>query len=326
MKLISCTEEQQNLLQELHPEHDRPTHMALVPSGEYFFWARGFLNLLDSLSGHFHPLNLSTITQLPIIQCVSKFVGINDAGYLFPKTFKFNSLADGTIRDFGFSTQFKSLMGSLSMNLYSYMTIPEKPKPALNKILGFLAWDEDHIPKRGAKNLPHFIKCASNIDDVEFDRGRLCFEGKEYEHFLPTDRYYPNVKFQKKMMLLKDARILLIPASYPLSNLKKLIGFRNPSWAEVKPLEFFLDEAPENLQDYVLIRVDDGKIITWSEVMKDPKLRLEIEMSEYWLWQEACPTTESLQHINMYWEFGTDYPWLIDKRTGTFIPIYIVEE
>jgi hypothetical protein len=327
MKLISCTEKQQDLLQMLHPEHDRPTHMALVPTGEYYFWARRFLNMLDSLSGHFNFLNLSTITQLPIIQCVSKFVGVNKEGYLYPRTFKFNSLVDGNLRDFGVSSQMKPLMGSLSsfMKPYTPMTMLEKPKPALDKILGFLAWDENHPPRRGAKNLPHFIKCASNIDDVILDEhGRLYFEGKEYDHFLPTYRYYPNTKFQKKMMMIREAKKLLIPASSPLSNLKKLTTFRNPTWAEVKPLEFFLDEAPESLEEYVLIRVDDGKIITWDEVMKDPKLRLEIEMSEYWLWQEACHTSESLQHINMYWEFGTDYPWLLDKRTGNTIPVYVV--
>jgi hypothetical protein len=326
MKLINCNENQQKLLQDLHPEHARSQMIAIVPAGEYYFWLRSFTHLLDSLSGYFSSLKLSLITQLPVIQCVSKFVGINEEGYLCPKTYKFHALPDGNLRDFGYSQHMGDWVGSVVNNTqYPQLRISEKATPDLNRILGFLAWDEQHPPIRGAKHLMQFIKCANRIEDVKLVNDRLMYDGKYYDYFLPTYRYYPNPLFQKKLLELRKHRRLLIPAEYPLSNLKNFIGFQNPTWAEVKSLEFFLEEAPENLHQYVLIRVDDGKIITWDKAIADPKLRLEIEMSDYWLWQEACPTTESLQDINMYWEFGTDYPWLLDKRTGLNIPVYIVD-
>jgi len=324
MKLLNCTETQRNLLQALHPDHDRPHCIALVPAGEYFFWTRMFNNLLDTLSAHFSSLKISSITSLPVIQCVSKFVGQNSDGFLVPKTFKFNTLDEGNLRDFGFSTHMLPLLETLNVP-YPLMKLPESRQHPSPYILGFLAWDDNTPPRRGAQNLPRFVKCTSNVQDIQIDGG-LYFEGKHYSHLLPTYKYYPDSRFQKLMRDLQDIRQLLIPINFPLSNLKMLEGFTNPGWAEVKSLEFFLDESPDNLQNYVLIRIDDGKIVTWEDAMKNPKLRLEMEMSDYWLWQEACPTTESLQHINMYWEFGTGIPWLFDKKAQTFIPVYVVED
>ena len=324
MKIIKCTEMQQNLLRKLHPYGDNLLYLALVPAGEYYFWARRFLNLLDSLSGHFHTLRLPSITRVPVVQCTSKFVSQSAEGYLIPKTFKFSTLSEGTQRDFGFARHMIPLMQTLDFP-YPCMNIPDPPAKTRD-ILGFLAWDEKHPPLRGAETLPRYVKCTGNISEVEIDSGCLVFQGKEYQHVLPTFRYWPDKNFQRKLLQLQEARKLLVPTDFPLSNLRNLTEFRNPCWAQVKPLEFFLEESPENLQDYVLIRIDDGKIVTWDEAMRDPKLKLEMEMSDYWLWQEACATTEHLQYINMYWEFGSNYPWLVDKRTNTVIPTYIVED
>lgn len=329
MKIINTTKSQLDLLKYVYPNRVS-SYLALVPSSEYYFWSRRFTSLLDALRGFFYPANLGSVTKIPIIQCVAKFIGINSDGFLIPKVFKFGSLPEGTIKDFGLSHQVLPLLDSLASSL-EYPTIPPQSVcgGSPNKdCLGFLAWDYKYLPTNEGKYLSQFIPCVSSarIDDIQIVHDSLIkYDNREFSYFLPTFNYYPNAKFQNILKHLNDLNLLALPLNV-FSNLNSLVGFTDPSWAEVKPLEFFLDENPDNLVNYVLIRTDDGKIVTWDEVMGTPKLRLEIEMSDYWLWQEACVTDPSLESINLYWEFGMDYPWLIDKRDNTFVPVFLVDD
>jgi hypothetical protein len=328
MKIISGTEDQIKTLRYLFPEHRISSYVALVPASEYYFWTRRFNNLLDSLSGHLYPLNLRLASKIPIIQCVAKFVGLNTDNYLIPKAFKFRTLPEGTLKGFGYSSKVVPLLDTLSDSLpYPIMKFPFKSEKTT--CLGFMSWDSKQPPtKQGDRNLVSFVPCASpsSIGDIEIAEDRkLIYEGREYTHLLPTNNYYEHKKFQALLTRLHELKMLVLPLNSPFDNLKKLVGFTDPCWAEVKPLDFFLEEDPDNLDKYVLIRTDDGKIVTWGEVMQTPALRLELEMSEYWFWQEACNTDKALENLNLYWEFGLDYPWLIDKRDNSFVPVFIVE-
>jgi len=325
MKIINCTESQLELLRYIHPKQRVSSHLALVPASEYFFWARRFTHLLDALSAHIYPTSMKAAEKLPIVQCVAKLIGINSDGFLIPKVFKFGTLPEGTFKDFGLSAQVVPLLDTVAGTLpYPIMRFPNREFKT--NCLGFLAWDTIH--PRGGKYLPQFIPCATinRIKDIKIQNDKIIYENREYASLLPTYKYCANEPFQRLLLDLNENKLLTLPLGFPLDNLQTLIGFTNPSWAEVKPLAFFLEESPENLNRYVLIRTDDGKIVTWNEVMQAPKLRLEIEMEDYWLWQEACHTNEALESINLYWEFGMDYPWLIDKRDNTFLPVFIVED
>lgn len=328
MKIVSSTQAQIETLHYIYPEHRISPYMALVPASEYYFWSRRFTHLQDALSAHLYPMSLKMASKIPVIQCVAKLVGTNAEGYLVPKVFKFGTLPEGTFKDFGFSSHVVPLLESMASSFpYPIMQFPTREYKT--SCLGFFAWDIDNPPiKIGDKNLHHFVPCvgSSRLKDITISDERIMFEGKEYTHFIPTYNYYENDKFQKLLTEMNEQKMLVLPLHSPLDNLQSLIGFTNPSWAEVKPLEFFLEESPESLNRYVLIRTDDGKIVTWTEVMATPKLRLEIEMSDYWLWQEACVTDKSLESINLYWEFGMEYPWLIDKRDNSLVPTFIVED
>lgn len=327
MKIINGTKAQLNVLRNFYPDKQRiSSYLALIPADEYYFWSRRFTLLLDALSAFIYPISLKQATKLPIIQCVAKLVGVNSDGFLIPKVFKFGSLPEGTFKNFGLSSQVAPLLDSIASSLeFPIMPFPRKVFNSTS--LGFLAWDCSHLSNLHGKNLTQFIPCAnvSRLDEVQIIHDvDIRYENRTYTSLLPTYNYYENTKFQRLLTRFEELDLLTLPLKSPFSNLKKLIGFTDPSWAEVKPLEFFLDEDPDRLANYVLIRIDDGKIVTWNEVMNTPKLRLEIEMSDYWLWQEACVTDPSLENINLYWEFGMDYPWLIDKRDNTSIPVFIV--
>lgn len=328
MKIVNCTESQLELLRYLQPRVS--PYVALVPASEYFFWTRRFTHLLDALSSHLYPLSLKTATKLPIIQCVAKLIGVNSDGFLIPKVFKFGTLPEGTFKDFGLSSQLVPLLDTMAGTLpYPLMRFPNRDFKT--NCLGLLAWDaiKTNLPlHEGDKYLSQFMPCitSSRLKDIKIQSDKIIYEGKEYSFLLPTYNYYENKQFQSILSLLNEQKLLVLPLNFPLDNLQNLIGFTNPSWAEVHPLEYFLEESPENLDHYVLIRTDDGKIVTWGEVMKTPKLRLEIEMENYWLWQEACTTNDALESINLYWEFGMDYPWIIDKRDNSIVPVFIVED
>ena len=328
MKIVNCSKNQFEILKYIHPEHSVSSFMALIPASEYFFWNRRFTHLLDGLSAFLYPTNLKTATKLPIIQCVSKLIGINQDGFLIPKVFKFNTLPEGTFTDFGISSQVVPLLDTIS-NTLPYPIMRHLYKDFKTNCLGFLAFDSDHPSvSKSPLYLCHFMPCISSarLKDVKIQNDKIIYDHKEYSSFLPTYNYYENDLFQKLLQDLHDLKLLALPKNFQLNNLQTLIGFTDPSWSEVKPLEFFLDESPENLDKYVLIRTDDGKIITWNDVVQTPKLRLEIEMNDYWLWQEACHTNETLESLNLYWEFGMEYPWIIDKRDNTFVPAFIVED
>ena len=326
VKIVNCTENQFEALQYIHPEGKVSSYMALVPASEYFFWSRRFVHLLDGLSAFIYPTKIAS--KLPIIQCVAKFIGVNQDGFLIPKVFKYGTLPEGTFKDFGYSSQVVSLLDTISDTIpYPIMRFPFKDFK--NNCLGLLSFNPLSPPASlGDKYIQHFMPCAptNRIKDIKIQNDKIMYDNKEYSSLLPTYNYYDNKKVQNIIQELNDLKLLTIPINFPLGNLQQLIGFTDPSWAEVKALEFFLEESPESLDRYVLIRTDNGNIITWNDVVKTPKLRLEIEMSDYWLWQEACHTDATLENINLYWEFGMDYPWIIDKRNNTFVPVFIVED
>lgn len=327
MKLIPCTESQSKLLRYIHPRAS--SYLALVPASEYYFWTRRFTHLLDALSAHIYPLKIKDAVKLPVIECVAKFVGVNQDGFLLPKVFKFGTLPEGTFKDFGLSRQVVPLLDTVSKTLpYTMMQLPYRDY-SKTSCLGIFAWDEvNPALNAGDKYLPLFMPCVSSsrLKNIRIHNDKISYENREYSYLIATNNYYENDLFQKLLQELNESKLLLLPLNFPLDNLQTLIGFTDPSWAEVKPLEFFLDENPENLSSYVLIRTDDGKIVTWNDVIQTPKLRLELEMADFWLWQEACRTTELLESLNLYWEFGMEYPWIIDKRDNTFVPVVIVDD
>ena len=328
MKIVNCSKNQIEFFKYVYPEHRTSSFMALVPASEYVFWNRRFTHLLDGLSAFIYPTKIKMATKLPLIQCVAKLIGINQDGFLIPKVFKFGTLPEGTFKDFGLSHQVTSLLNIAASSL-PYPIRRHPTRDFKNTCLGFYSFDITCPPvTANDKHLSQFMPCASfnKLKDIKIQSDKILYEGRDYSLFVPTYNYYQGVHFQKLVQELNDLKLLALPLGFQLNNLQKLIGFTDPSWSEVKPLEFFLDESPENLDHYVLIRTDDGKIITWNDVVQTPKLRLEIEMNDYWLWQEACHTNEMLESLNLYWEFGMEYPWIIDRRDNTIVPVFIVED
>lgn len=325
MKIVNCSEEQLTLLKYLCPEKRVSPYLALVPASEYFFWSRRFTSLYDAVSSFIYPLKITT--KVPVVQCVSKFIGLSPDGFLLPKVFKFGTLSDGSLKDFGLSYQLLPLLETIASS-FSYPLLKQVRDLRVD-YLGCLAWDVGQPPQSPYdRNLTQFMHCvpSNRVGDVWIKNDKVFYDNKEYPLFLPSYNYYENAKYQHLLATLQEQRLLALPLNFPLTNLPNLVGFTHPAWAEVKPLDFFLEEDPEKLDKYVLIRTDDGKIVTWNEVMTTPKLRLEIEMENYWLWQESCKTSEALEHINLYWEFGMDYPWLIDRRNNTIIPTLLVDD
>lgn len=328
MKIINCTEEQATLLNYIYPEGRASSYLALVPRSEYFFWVRSFTHLLDDLAAYFPQLPMRSATKLPIVQCVAKLAGMTEDGFLIPKVFKFGNLPENTFKDFGLNIRALQLLDTVSGTL-PYPILRCSVEFDNSSCLGLLAWDAAHpAPNPHHKNLAQYITCIapSRMKDIKIHSTHLVYDGKEYSSFLPTYNYYENPQFRRLLTVLNEQKLLTIPLEFPLNNLNNLLGFTSPNWAEVKPLEFFLDESPEKLDQYVLLRTDNGMIVTWDEVMNTPKLRLEIEMENYWLWQESCKTNEVLESLNLYWVFGMDYPWLIDKRSNTVVPVFVVED
>lgn len=328
MRLLASNEYQKRELEMLHPDRKVADYFALIPSGEYFYWSRKFTLLLDDLYGRFPAMRnaAKAISAFPIVQCVTKLCTVNSEGYLNPRVFKFRTLPEG-MRDFGFSSPVVSRLDVLASSFpFVVRKFPNRYRLVKDTYLGFLAWDQTSEFNHGSRYLPSYVHCAGKLSDVKLTEDNvLMYDNEAYQYLLPTSNHFNSPQFQELLGELHLKKMLVLPLTFPLVNLKNLIGFTNPVWAEVNPLEFFLDEPPQIAANYLLIRTDDGKRLTWDEVMNDAKLRLELEMSEYWLWQQSCPAAPTLEHINMYWTFGQDYPWLIDKRDGKWVPAFVVE-
>lgn len=328
MRLLACNEYQKRELSLLHPERRVADYFALIPAGEYYHWARKYTLLYEDLCGRFSAVRNASkaIGSLPIVQCVAKLCSTNTDGYLNPRVFKFTTLSEG-MRDFGFQPQVISRLDVVAPSLpFTLKKFYNKYTKINTSILGFLAWDSTSEFHLGSRYLPSYVNCACKVKDLKItDSGYLVHNETTYHQMLTTSNHYDGDGYKAILSELNDRRMLVLPLNFPLVNLKNLIGFTNPLWAEVSPLEYFLEEPPEIVSNYVLIRTDDGKRRTWNEVMNDAKLRLELEMSEYWLWQQTCPAAPLLQHINMYWTFGQDYPWLVDKRDKKWVPALVVD-
>lgn len=327
MRLLACTEYQKRELAELHPNRMVADYYALIPAGEYFHWARKFTLLFEDLCGRFSAVRnaAKAIAQFPIVQCVTKLCSVNADGYLNPRVFKFTTLPEG-MRDFGFSPQAVARLDVLASSLpFSLKKFQSRYRHVDDTYLGFLAWDHTSEYDFGSRYLPLYLNCTGRLKDIKLDQNSIICGGVAYHYLLPTSNHYSKDAYQELLRELNERKMLVLPLNFPLINLKNLIGFTNQAWAEVNPLDYFLEEPPEIAANYLLIRTDDGKRLTWEEVMSDPKLRLELEMSEYWLWQQACPAAPTLEHINLYWTFGQEYPWLIDKRDGKWVPAFVVE-
>lgn len=327
MKIVEVKPEQKELLDVIYPKNRLSSYLAYIPRDEYLFWMRCFSNLLDGLTDHLYYLPFITkhFTKVPVVQCVAKLVGLSESGYLIPKVFKFGALPEGTIKDFGFTSFITSMLDTLSGVIPH--PILKLAAPHRSTCLGILAWNETQLPHPNHRYLSQMMNCvaANRLSELKIHGDRVMYGNREYFSVIPTNNYFDSPLFQKVMEQLDESRLLTLQRNFPLHDLRTLIGFKNPHFAEVRPLDFFLDENPNLLDNYVLLRTDTGAVMTWDTVMDSPKLRLEMEMEHFWLWQDACHTHESLESINLYWEFGMDYPWLIDRRNNSIIPSIIVE-
>ncbi len=329
MKLIQSTPKQLDFFKFAHPDKHVSSFLALIPAAEYYFWSRRFTNLLDELCAFCFPQNIHIAAQLPLIQCVAKFIGVSSDSFLIPKVFKFGSISHGTFKHFGYTSQILPLLSNFYLSKYTLMHVPIKHSSQKNNFLGAFSWDCSSVPKHNRDIfLPQLMDCIGlrGLSTLELTGTGFIYDNKEYQYLVPTNYFYLDDTYQKILSKLDAAKVLAIPLQSPISDLRRLIGFKNPSWAEVKHLSHFLDDNPESaINNHVLIRVDDGKIVAWDDVINNPKLRLEIEMDDYWLWQEVASVNPALQNINLYWEYGIGYPYLLDTRDYSYIPALIVD-
>ena len=326
MNLIELTPFQKKELEFIYPTKRVADYCALIPEDEYWFWYSEFYNFWLELDNAFD-INVRNIKKFPIFQCVSK-LGDNskDKGYLEPKVFKFACLPEGNMRGFGFSPITISLLQTVANTFpLKILQFPFKYHKQEALCLGYQAWNEkDPSPHKGDRYLPLYMNCASNPNMIKISNNKIIFNHEEYDYLLPTYYYHHDPQFQHLLKELNERRMLLFPLDFPLANIRNLIGFESPLWAEVKSLEYFLEEDPSKLSDYVLIRTDNGNILTWEQVQADPVLRLEIEMDNYWVWQKKC--VSPVDNINLYWTFGLDYPYLIDKTDGSWVAAFVVKK
>ena len=329
MKLVELTPFQKRELEFIIPTKKVAEYCAFISEEEYWDWYSSYYNFfleLDSafdINANYNPFAHQShdLRKLPVLQCVSKLEEID--GKLKPKVFKFACLPEGNMRAFGFGLITASLLQGIANTFpIKILQFPFKFKKQETFYLGYQAWSEkDPSLHFGDRYLPLFMNCAANPNMIKISNNKLIYNHEEFDYLLPSFNYHYEPQFQTLIQELHERRMLLFPLDFPLSNLSKMIGFSSSMWAETKPLDYFLEEDPEKLNEWVLIRTDNGNILTWNEVQADPVLRLEIEMDDYWIWQKRCPSP--LENINLYWTFGFDYPGLVDKIDNTWIPAFI---
>lgn len=322
MNFIELTPFQKKELSAICPIKKIADYCFFLTEEEYLNWYMAFYNFYLEISSVFE-LNVH-LRKSPVLQCVAKLEDFD--GVLKPKTFKFAYLPEGTMRGFGFSPITASLLQIVANTFPVKITqFPFKYKKQNTSCLGYQAWNEkDPSPHIGDRYLSLYMNCAANPHTIKIVNNKIIFNQEEYDYLLPTFNYHQDSQFQILLQKLQERKLLLFPLDFPLGNLRNLIGFESEYWAEVKSLEYFLEEDPAKLSEYVLIRTDNGNILTWEQVQSDPLLKLEIEMDDYWVWQKKC--ISPFENINLYWTFGFDYPWLVDNSTGEWISVFIIQK
>lgn len=344
MKFYDLTDLQHSDLAAIYPGVP-PTRYAVVDDSEYRMWRAVFQLLQKEFFAHF-PVSAPVehaLRTLPIMQWVAKLVrpekigaSIESADTLLPKAFKVAFQGEGTYRDFGYN----QLMISMLDILASSVTLPTisweswKSDPAVD-YLGFLAWHQN--PTAGERYLPLFMPCARDpkeIRVIDFDnaapgepKAMVEYRGERYDALVASSLYLSDYDCQDMMRKLHERGILITPLDFAPANARSWLKFRHAAWATSYPLEFFYERVRSDptFDDYMLVRVDAGSTpYRWSDVQGDPLLSLELEMTDFWLWQERCESP--IDDLTMYWTPCLKYPWIVDRQSEEWIPVLVTGE
>ena len=344
MQLYDLSDSQLSDLSSLYPGVP-PTQYAVASEAEYLLWRATFQKLQKAFFTYFTiPSHVEhALRTLPIMQWVAKLVrpekisGLNvDPGVLLPKAFKVGFLGEGTCRDFGYNQLMISLLDVLAGSA-DLPTISWEPWQRDTNVdyLGFLAWHQN--PQTGERYLPLFMPCSKNVKEIKIidyenaaegePKSLIEYRGERYNALVTTNLYLPDYDYQDILKKLQERNILITPHDFSPANPRKWIDFRHPAWATLYPLDFFLGRVrtePE-FDDYMLVRVDEGSVpYRWSDVQKDAMLQLELEMAEFWVWQERCDSP--FNDLTMYWTPCLKYPWLINRTAEEWIPVLVTAE
>lgn len=337
MQIFELSESQSSDLSAVYPGTP-PTRYAVVEEVEYMIWRSTFQQLQKAFFAHFPvPAHVEhALRTLPIMQWVAKLVrpekvsGANiDPGMLIPKAFKAAFQGEGTCRDFGHNLLMVSMLDILSSSTdLPTISWESWTRDQTVDYLGFLAWHQN--PAAGERYLPLLMPCVRNPKEVKIidfegePRGIIEYRGERYDALVTSNLYLPDYDYQDMLRKLNERGMLITPIDFAPAHPRKWLGFRHPAWASSYPLDYFYERVrsePE-FDDYLLVRVDAGsRPYKWSEVQKDPLLSMELEMVDFWLWQERCESPHD--DLTLYWTPCLKYPWLVDRENEEWIPVLV---
>ena len=336
MKLVSLSPFQQSEFKMLHPHGAVAGFAAIIPYAEYEMWAASFASLRNKAE-EFFDLDLTVYESLPILHWTAKLTlpvadgKINDSGLLVPKAFKVGVLPEGTYKDFGYQLTLLSLLKSLVTTFSgikpSDFIYPDLTGFLSESILGIQAWDaEDCSDSIGDRYLPLvFDDCVRDVEDISLIGASMFYDKKRYSYAVTTSNLFDNEAYQNQISAINQQHKLLPPLGFPLANIERFEDFTHPNWASVFAYpNKKLQQQAEKSGQYVLIKRDTHKIYSWPAVQADPMLRLELDMEDEWMWQQACPSP--LPDITLCWSPALNYPWMRTQKTDAWIPALVLAE
>jgi hypothetical protein len=307
---------------------------ALVPETEYRLWRKLFQQLQQGFFDHFEMSKHTeaALRRLPIVQWVAKLLRPEkfsssvplDPALLIPKAFKMSFLATGTYRNFGYNGIAISMLDALASRV-PFKTIRWEPWTPEELLLGVLVGSDPT-----ASYLSLYVPCCrtDQIQVFEADDGSryVQYRDERYVAAIPTAFASSDLSEASVLWQLDTLGLLAPPMTLAPTKLQNWMRFRNLAWASVYPFDYFEDRVIQdpNFEDCLLIRIDDGIVpYRWREVQNDPVLRLDLEMQDYWVWQDHC--TSPHDDVTLYWTPCFKYPWLTN-REGAWIPVLIQPE
>jgi hypothetical protein len=274
---------------------------------------------------------------LPIIHWTAKLtIPPESDGILVPKAFKVGVLSEGTYKDFGYQIMLLRLLNGV-ISTFSGVRPSDFIYPDLDYLsgmsehfLGVMAWNaEDCSENLGDRFMPLvFSNCVRDLDEIKLLANPsyvISHDGNKYAYIVTTSNYFDNEEYQRQLTMFNQRGTLRPPLGFPLANIEKFEDFSHPNWAGVFAYpNKKLRQRAEKSGEYVLIKRDTHKIYSWPAVQADPMLRLDLDMEDEWMWQEACPSP--LPDITLCWSPALKYPWLRTTKTDEWIPALVLAE
>jgi len=308
--------------------------VAVIPKAEYNSWAEHFKSLHQAALGYFKTSERTrrALDTTPSIQWVAK-LNNGPASYLVPKIYNVNFIMNGTLVHGGYQSLALPLLDLVATALpfKAHRWLPARSQDFLGLLPNLRTESQPEAYERylplamdttddSAAALPINLSYDNKIDLL------VEYKGARYDGLLLTRQFYEDPTTQQNVTVLERLKLLAIPKNYPALQLKGFFGFEHPSWASLFSLGQGLKEMRQDSR-YGLIRTDTHTFHTWDEVDASPSLKLELEMRDFWLWQERFTFgQDSLAELDLYWVPSLGYPWLVNRQDNTWLPAIIVEE